>query len=299
MLAINRKWTNPGYTLRSPALTHCTRVYRAVTVSEAVRWFAVPPKACSVILRHSDSSVGLISRSVPGTEHSGKEEKRSKGVRKIESMFAQGSRSVCSCVCARTHVYLVAETRAWFVEMCVQGGSVFSVRSSGSDSACCYSLQDSQTTGSNTHTHSVISLQPRPESKFSLTRTHSLTHSFTPTHLHSNIQTCLPCALRAGWLASVCRGECAVMMPMRLGSGAPRGGRGNCLCPRRDTPPPTEPAVGKEFEPHAHLPTHTHTPFLSDSLPAFHHSRGRCFYTQSSWTQNITVKRWDRKCALG
>lgn len=30
----------------------------------------LPPKACSVILRHSDSSVGLISRSAPGTWHS-------------------------------------------------------------------------------------------------------------------------------------------------------------------------------------------------------------------------------------
>lgn len=31
---------------------------------------APSPSACSVMLRHSDSSVGLISRSVPGTGHS-------------------------------------------------------------------------------------------------------------------------------------------------------------------------------------------------------------------------------------
>lgn len=36
-----------------------------------VLWWVVPPKACSVMLRHRDSRVGLISRSVPGTWHSG------------------------------------------------------------------------------------------------------------------------------------------------------------------------------------------------------------------------------------
>lgn len=33
-------------------------------------WGHLPPKACSVMLRHRDSSVGLISGSAPGTWHS-------------------------------------------------------------------------------------------------------------------------------------------------------------------------------------------------------------------------------------
>lgn len=38
-------------------------------------WGHLPPKACSVMLRHRDSSVGLISGSAPGTWHSvGKKE---------------------------------------------------------------------------------------------------------------------------------------------------------------------------------------------------------------------------------
>lgn len=38
-----------------------------------------PPSACSVMLRHSDSSVGLISRSVPGRGHSGGGQKKGEG----------------------------------------------------------------------------------------------------------------------------------------------------------------------------------------------------------------------------
>lgn len=71
--------------------------------------------------------------------------------------------------------------------------------------------------------------------------------------------TCRPWLPRFG-LVSPCRGETppiptGLRIPMRLG-GMARGGIWNCLCPRRATPTPTDPAMGRELEPKAHLEKH-------------------------------------------
>ena len=73
-----------------------------------------------------------------------------------------------------------------------------------------------------------------------------------PAHPITGILTCLPWPASAG-LASVWRGDAppiplGLRRPMRP-AGSPRGVIWNCLCPRRATPPLTEPAVGRELDP--------------------------------------------------
>lgn len=94
--------------------------------------------------------------------------------------------------------YLAAETGAWFVGMCVQGESVFSVQSSGSDSACCYCLQDSQTTGSKAHTRTYATSKSGQES-------HKISHTLSNfLHTKENTHADLSALCAEGRLVGEC-----------------------------------------------------------------------------------------------
>lgn len=153
--------------------------------------------------------------------------------------------------------YLVVGTEAWSVEMCEQEENEFSAQNFCSGSACCYCLQDSRTTGSETHQHITASFSINTV-KYDMQGVLDCVQSAWCVTL-----TCRPCELTAAGLASECRGDApvrppAVISPMRPGGGAPRGGIWKGLWPRLPKPALTDPAVGRELDPYAgHLRKNT------------------------------------------